>query len=288
MKFILGKKVEMTQLWLGDKVIPVTQVVAGPCTILQIKNMEQDGYRAVQVGYGVRRASLITKALKGHFKGFGDFRFVKEFRLEEKENIGDLKVGDQISIATFATGDQLTVVGTSKGKGFQGVVKRHGFHGQDATHGNKDQLRASGSVGAGGVQHVFKGIRMAGRMGGDRVTLHDMEIIKIDEATNSLFIKGAVPGARNGLIMMFAEGDLKLGMPTSAEATAGEPEVKVEEPIVEETAVVEEAPVEEVKTEEVAKVEEVPAEEVKTEEPKEEIKEEVAVVEETPAEEIKA
>lgn len=263
----------MTQLWQGDKVIPVTQIVAGPCTVLQIKTVEKDGYRAVQIGYGSRRASLITKALKGHFKGFGDFRYTREFRLEEKENIGDLKVGDQISVATFANGDNLTVVGTSKGKGFQGVVKRHGFHGQDATHGNKDQLRASGSVGAGGVQHVFKGVRMAGRMGGDRVTLHDMEIIKIDEATNSLFIKGAVPGARNGLVMIFGEGDLKLGMSTFAEATAGEPEVKIDEPVVEPSSasdeatageeVKEETKVEEVKTEESAVVEETPAEENK-------------------------
>jgi large subunit ribosomal protein L3 len=262
MKFILGKKVAMTQLWQGDKVIPVTQVVAGPCTVLQIKNMEQDGYRAVQVGSGSRRASLITKALQGHFKGFGDFRYTREFRLDEKENIGDLKVGDQVSLATFAVGDNLTIVGISKGKGFQGVVKRHGFHGQDASHGNKDQLRASGSVGAGGVQHVFKGIRMAGRMGGDRVTLHDAEIIQIDEATNSLFIKGAVPGARNGLIMIFGEGELKLGMP----------EIKVEEPIIEEAPVVEE------KIEEVV---EIPvAEEIKTE-----LKEEAPVVEENKVEE---
>jgi len=208
MKFIVGKKVAMTQLWQGDNVIPVTEVQAGPCTVLQIKTLEKDGYRAVVLGYGTRRPSLITKALKGHFKGFGDFRYVREFRLAETENIGDLKAGDQISLATFANDDILTAIGTSKGKGFQGVVKRHGFHGQDATHGNKDQLRASGSVGAGGVQHVFKGIRMAGRMGGDRVTLHDVKIIAVDEANNTFFVKGALPGARNSLVLFFGEGEL--------------------------------------------------------------------------------
>ena len=267
----------MTQLWQGDNVIPVTEVTAGPCTVIQLKTVEKDGYRAAVIGYGSKRASLITKALKGHFKGFGDFRYVKEFRLDNNENIGELKAGDQISLATFAAGDILTATGTSKGKGFQGVVKRHGFHGQDATHGNKDQLRASGSVGAGGVQHVFKGIRMAGRMGGDRVTLHDVKIVAIDEMNNSFFVKGALPGARNGLVLFFGDGDLKTGLPeakvepSSAEATDGK------EPVVEE---VKEAAVEEVKPE---VVEEKVAEPV-VEAPKEEIKEEVAVVEEKPAE----
>lgn len=200
----------MTQLWQGDTVVPVTKVEAGPCTVLQLKTVDQDGYTAIQVGYGKKRASLITKPLRGHFKNFGDFRFVREFRVKADEQ-KDLHVGDIITVKTFAAGDKLTVIGTSKGKGFQGVVRRHGFHGQDATHGNKDQLRMSGSVGAGGVQHVFKGMRMGGRMGGDRVTLHDVEVIAVDETTNSLLIKGAVPGARNGLMLLSASGDLIVG-----------------------------------------------------------------------------
>lgn len=276
MKFILGEKLEMTQLWKGDAVVPVTKITAGPCTILQLKTTQHDGYESVQVGFGARRLKLLTKALVGHFKNLGTFRYVREFRLDNSDGIGEAKVGDQVSVATFAVGDRLTLVSTSKGKGFQGVVKRHGFHGQDATHGNKDQLRASGSVGAGGVQHVFKGTRMSGRMGGDRVTLHDVEIVEIDEATNTLFVKGAVPGARHSLVMLFGNGELKLGLP----------EAKVEE-------VVEETPVEEVKAEETTPEEPV-AEEVKeevvaeapVEETKEEAKTEEAPVEEVAAEEV--
>ncbi len=213
MKFILGKKVNMTQIWHGETVVPVTQIDAGPCTIIQLKNIEKDGYSAVQVGYGQRRTSLITKPQKGHFKNLGDFRFVREFRIPEAQAATELKTGDTISVKTFTAGDRLTITGISKGKGFQGVVKRHGFHGQDATHGNKDQLRMSGSIGAGGIQHVLKGMRMGGRMGGDRVTLHDVEVVSVDEENNSIFIKGAIPGARNGLVLLSADGELSLGLP---------------------------------------------------------------------------
>ncbi len=273
----------MTQLWKGDSVIPVTKISAGPCTILQFKSKDKDGYEAVQVGYGARRLNLLTKALVGHFKNLGTFRFVREFRLDNSDGIGEAKIGDQVSVAAFSVGDRLTLTSTSKGKGFQGVVKRHGFHGQDATHGNKDQLRASGSVGAGGVQHVFKGTRMSGRMGGDRVTLHDVEIVEIDESTNTIFVKGAVPGARHGLVMLFGNGDLKLGLP---EVKVEEPVVVAEEPVVEETPV-EEVKVDEPKTEEPV-VEEVPAEEPKvevTETPADEVKTEEAPVE-MPKEEV--
>ena len=261
MKFILGKKVNMTQIWQGETVIPVTQIEAGPCTVIQLKNSEKDGYSAVQVGYGKRRASLITKPLRGHFKNLGDFRFVREFRLPASETASELKAGDTISVKTFKPGDTLTITGTSKGKGFQGVVKRHGFHGQDATHGNKDQLRMSGSVGAGGVQHVFKGMRMGGRMGGDRVTLHDVKIVSVDEATNTIFIKGAIPGARNGLVLLSGNGDLELGLP----------EAKVEEPVVaEETANLEEGSE---ATTEIIEVTETPVEPVVESEVVEEVKE---------------
>ena len=239
----------MTQLWQGDTVVPVTKVEAGPCTVLQLKTVDQDGYTAIQVGYGKKRASLITKPLRGHFKNFGDFRFVREFRVKADEQ-KDLHVGDIITVKTFAAGDKLTVIGTSKGKGFQGVVRRHGFHGQDATHGNKDQLRMSGSVGAGGVQHVFKGMRMGGRMGGDRVTLHDVEVIAVDETTNSLLIKGAVPGARNGLMLLSASGDLIVGEIEKVE------EKPVEETTEEVTETTEAAPVSEETAVEVAEASE--------------------------------
>jgi large subunit ribosomal protein L3 len=249
MKFILGKKVNMTQLWQGETVVPVTKIMAGPCTVLQLKNKERDGYQAVQVGYGDRRASLITKVLRGHFKDFGNFRFVREFRIPETEKASEVNPGDKITVHTFAIGDRLTITGTSKGKGFQGVVKRHGFHGQDATHGNKDQLRMSGSIGAGGIQHVLKGMRMGGRMGGDRVTLHDVEVISIDETDNSLLVKGAVPGARNGLVLLSAEGDLVTGEPVVE--TPVEPvveginnEEEILETHIEETPITESTPTE--------------------------------------------
>ncbi len=264
MKFILGKKVNMTQLWQGETVVPVTKIMAGPCTVLQLKNKERDGYQAVQVGYGDRRPSLITKVLRGHFKDFGNFRFVREFRIPETEKASEVNPGDKIFVRTFAIGDKLTITGTSKGKGFQGVVKRHGFHGQDATHGNKDQLRMSGSIGAGGIQHVLKGMRMGGRMGGDRVTLHDVEVIAVDETDNSLLVKGAVPGARNGLVLLSAEGELVTGEPVIEEVVETPVEtVAAEEVVAEETApdaVIEESPVTEA-TPEVA------VEEVKEETP---------------------
>lgn len=272
MKFIVGKKVAMTQVWKGENVVPVTRIDAGPCTILQQKNVETDGYRAVQLGYGTRRAGLISKPLRGHFKNLGNFRTVREFRLPEAGAGTELKAGDTITVRTFVPGDKLTLVGVSKGKGFQGVVKRHGFHGQDATHGNKDQLRASGSVGAGGVQHVFKGIRMGGRMGGDQVTLHDVEVVSVDESSNSLFVKGAVPGARNSLVLLWSEGELVLGAsePVVEEVVAEEPaeasEEKTDEAAAEETVVAESAPE---SPAEAAPVAEAPAETPSEEKPSE-------------------
>ena len=267
MKFILGTKVNMSQLWQGEIVVPVTKIQVGPCTVLQLKNTERDGYSAVQVGYGNRRESLITKVLRGHFKDFGNFRFVREFRIPAGEKVSELQVGDKITVRTFAAGDKLTIIGTSKGKGFQGVVKRHGFHGQDATHGNKDQLRMSGSIGAGGIQHVLKGMRMGGRMGGERVTVHNVEIISVDEATNSILVKGQVPGARNGLVLLSGDGELVLGDPIPEVEVVEKPviteeptpEVVSEETIpVEESVAAEEAPIVETPAESV--VEEVKAE----------------------------
>jgi large subunit ribosomal protein L3 len=209
MKFIIGKKVGMTQVWRGEKVLAVTQVMAGPCTVVQIKDEAKDGYRAIQLGFDLKKEKNTRKPQKGHNKGLPNHRYLKEFRLDSKETL-DIKRGDTVDVTTFSSGDNIKVSGTSKGKGFQGVVKRWGFHGQDSTHGHKDQERMSGSIGAGGVQHVFKGRKMGGRMGGDKITITNLEIIEVDKDNNSLLIKGAVPGPRNGLLLIYGPGELTI------------------------------------------------------------------------------
>lgn len=197
MKFILGKKIAMTQVWdVQGRVVPVTVVEAGPCTVVQVKTNEKDGYRTVQLGFGVKKK--LTKPMRGHFKDLPQFRWLREGEI----SVEGIKRGDIINTDVFSPGDKIKVIGTSKGKGFQGVVKRHGFHGSPASHGHKDQLRMPGSIGAGGVQHVFKGTRMAGRMGGERVTMSNLEIIEVNKDKNQLIIKGAIPGARNSLVMI--------------------------------------------------------------------------------------
>ncbi|MEK7064905.1 MAG: 50S ribosomal protein L3 [Patescibacteria group bacterium] len=206
MKFILGKKIEMTQVFRPDgTVIPVTRVTAGPCVVTQVKTKEKDGLEAVQLGFDTKKKFRMNKPETGHLKDIkiGDddavtVRFLRDFTIE---NHG-LKNGDVINAQTFAIGDKVTVVGTSKGRGFQGVVKRHGFHGQGQTHGVKDQTRMPGSIGAGGVQRVFKGMRMGGHMGDARVSVKNLEIVEVNLEKNEILIKGAVPGARGGLLMI--------------------------------------------------------------------------------------
>lgn len=198
MKFILGKKVSMGQVWGKDgNVVPVTYVEAGPCEVVQVKTKEKEGYGAVQIGFGVKKHP--SKPLLGHTKDLPAFEVMREFASE-----GD-KVwtrGEKIAVTTFAPGDMVDVIGTSKGKGFQGVVKRHHFAGHPKTHGHKDQERMPGSIGAGGVQRVFKGRRMAGRMGGERVTIKNLEVVAVDAEKNLIALKGAVPGARHTLLMI--------------------------------------------------------------------------------------
>jgi large subunit ribosomal protein L3 len=206
MKFILGKKLDMTQIWQGDKVIPVTRVQAGPCTVVRAKNKENERYEAVQIGWGEKKAKNMKKPQLGQLKGLGNYRYLREFRTAP----GDLKLGDLITVSAFMPGDRIKVTSTSKGKGFQGVVRRHHFKGSKKTHGNKDQLRMPGSIGATGPQHVFKGTRMGGRMGGVRVTTKNLEIAGVEKESNILLIKGAVPGARNGLVMIAGEGELQV------------------------------------------------------------------------------
>jgi large subunit ribosomal protein L3 len=195
MKFIVGRKIEMSQLYRPDgTVVPVTLVEAEPCVITQVKSKESDGYTAVQIGCDPRKH--LTKAEAGHVKDLQLFGTLKEFRVED---IATFKRGDAIEASVFTPGDVVHVSGTSKGRGFAGVVKRHGFHGQKASHGHKDQERRPGSISAGGVQHVFKGVRMAGRMGDDRVTVRNLEVVEVRD-NRVIAIKGAVPGARGSLI----------------------------------------------------------------------------------------
>lgn len=221
MKFILAEKKEMTQKFTEDgTVIPVTKVVAGPCFITQTKKSGKDGYVAVQLGFGSR--NKVAKPQQGHLKNLGKFRYLKEFRLSEDE-VAKLSVGNKISAGIFKPGDVVKVTGTSKGKGFQGVVKRWGFHGSPASHGHKDQLRMPGSIGATGPAHVFKGTKMGGRTGGGQVTVTNLEIVEVDPDKNEIFIKGAVPGARNNLILLSGDGEIVI------EEVKAEAPVKAEE-----------------------------------------------------------
>ncbi len=213
MKFILGKKIEMSQLFneAGD-VQPVTLVQAGPCVVTYVKTKEKDGYEAVQLGFDKKKN--LTKPLRGHLKGLGDFRWLREFRntentkTQENLKLGDkinvsAQRGDKITVEIFKVGDKVKVIGTSKGKGFQGVVKRHGFHGGPASHGHKDQERMPGSIGSKRIGSVAPGKRMAGHMGAAQITVSNLEIVKIEPEKNLLYLKGAVPGARGSLVEIY-------------------------------------------------------------------------------------
>ena len=201
MKMMLGEKIGMSQLFTDTgRVVPVTLVRATPNIVVVLKTKERDGYTAVQVGTGVRREGLISKPQRGQFGDLGNFRYVREFRIEKE---GDAKRGDMIDASAFAEGDVVKISGISKAKGFQGVVKRHGFHGAPKTHGTKHAHREPGSIGGGGGRaggRVAKGIRMAGRMGGERVSVLNLKIVKVDTVEHIIAIKGAVPGRRGTLL----------------------------------------------------------------------------------------
>lgn len=187
----------MTQIFDTEgRVHPATVINAEPTSVTQIKNKEKDGYEAVQVGYGERKEKNINNAqkTKGNFEGFKEFI-----------GAGELKVGDKIDISSFAEGEEIEISSISKGKGFQGVVKRHGFHGGRRSHGQKHSEREPGSIGATGPQRVFKGKKMGGRMGSDRVTLKKVEILQIDKDNNQLVVRGAVPGRRGTVIEISAQ-----------------------------------------------------------------------------------
>jgi large subunit ribosomal protein L3 len=200
MKFILGTKVTMTEYFAEDgKMHAATIVTAGPIVVTQVKSKETDGYTAVQVGFGTRRASRVSAALKGHFGDKGLFSEVREFRLTP-EQLAEIKAGDTIAADTFAAGDVVTVSGTSKAKGFQGVIKRHNFKGGPRSHGQKHSERAPGSIGGGLRNRVPKGMRMGGRMGGERITVPGLKVLAVDLETNTILIAGAVPGRRGTML----------------------------------------------------------------------------------------
>ena len=218
MKFILGKKIGMTQVFAANgDVVPVTRVEAGPCQVVQVRDGKKDNAVALQLGFDKPRSYKVSKSVEGHLKGLESAKFLRDFGIESIENI---ERGDVITVDTFAAGDIVSVIGTSKGKGFAGVVKRHHFRGAPASHGHKHDLRAPGSIGAGGVQRVFKGMRMAGRMGSDRVTVKNLEIIGVSVEKNELLIKGAVPGGRGALVMVSGEGKLKVTKKAAQPETA--------------------------------------------------------------------
>lgn len=199
MKFILGKKQNMTEYFSEDgRVLPVTIVSAGPITVTRVFEAGKDGYNAVQVGFGTGKSKKISKAKKGQMNG-AEFATLKEFRLKPGDVV-EAKAGDIIDVSSFAPGDKVVVSSISKGKGFQGVVKRHGFHGGPRTHGQKHSEREPGSIGGGLRTRVPKGMRMAGRMGSDRITQKNLEVVFVDKENNMMLIKGAIAGKRGTLV----------------------------------------------------------------------------------------
>jgi len=200
MRVILGKKIGMSQIYDDNSLIPVTVVEAGPCIVVQRKVKEKDGYNAVQLGFEEVKETRVNKPKLGHFRKakVSPRRFLKEFRVED---IGGLKVGDMIKVGVFKEGDLVDVAGVSKGKGFAGVVKRYGFKGGPASHGAKQWHRRPGSIGASSdPSRVFKGKKMPGRMGSEKVTARNLKLVKIDEKLNLLLIKGSLPGRKGGFV----------------------------------------------------------------------------------------
>lgn len=203
MKGLLGKKLGMTQIFDEQgEVIPVTVIEAGPCYVAQKKTPDDDGYTAVQLGFEEIKLSHANKPQLGHL-GKNDLpalRYLREFRVSDHS---DLDEGQKLDAGVFEVGDRVDVVGTSKGRGFAGVVKRHGFGGGPKTHGQSDRLRAPGAISAGSTPgRVFKGKRMPGRMGTERVTVQNLEVVLVDPERNVLAVKGAVPGSRDGLLII--------------------------------------------------------------------------------------
>lgn len=198
MKFILGKKLGMSQIFDEEgRTAPITLIEAGPCFVTQIKTKEKDDYQAIQIGFEKLKEKKIKKTQKEK-----PYRYLREF----KGDISKYKIGQEIDAAVFQKGDKVSVSGISKGKGFAGVVKRWGFAGSPATHGTKDTLRAPGSIGSRWPQRVIKGRKMPGRMGRERVTVKNLEVVKIDKEKNLIAVKGAIPGRRGTLLEIHSSG----------------------------------------------------------------------------------
>ena len=202
-KAIIGKKIGMTQIFdANGKVIPVTVVEAGPCVVSQKKTVESDGYNAVQVGFGDLKANKVNKPMKGHFAK-GDVAPKKTLREFRFENIDVYNVGDLIKADVFAAGDKVDVTGTSKGKGYAGVIKRWNFHRLKETHGSGPVARHGGSNGAcSSPSRVFPGMKMAGHLGAERVTVQNLTVAKIDAENNLIAVKGAIPGPNGGIVVI--------------------------------------------------------------------------------------
>lgn len=198
-KIVIGTKKAMTQIFNDEgRVVPATIITTAPATIVQVKTTKRDGYSALQIGFGETNEKHVTKPEQGHFKKSGKlFAYTTEIRIPEEE-LSNYSVGDTIDPTVFAAGDSVFVTGTSKGKGFQGGVKRHGFAGGRRTHGQKHSEREPGSIGAGGMQRVLKGTRMAGRMGSDRVTVRNLSVVGV--SADSIVIKGAIPGRPGSIV----------------------------------------------------------------------------------------
>tara|TARA_R110001592_G_scaffold76899_3_gene231876 strand:- start:1374 stop:1988 length:615 start_codon:yes stop_codon:yes gene_type:complete len=199
---LIGKKIGMTSVFSAEgKNIPCTVIEAGPCVVTQVKKVDTDGYEAVQLGFGEKREKITPKPMQGHFKKAGT---TAKRKLVEFQGFEDKNLGDIVGVDLFEEGEWIDVVGTSKGKGFQGVVKRHGFRGVgDATHGQHNRLRAPGSLGAGSTpSKVMKGMKMAGRMGNDRVKIENLQVLKVYTDKNLIVVKGSVPGAKGSYVLI--------------------------------------------------------------------------------------
>ena len=203
MKGLIGKKIGMTQIFdESGLAVPITLIEAGPCYVTQVRQPERDGYNAVQLGFEEVKPKRLTGGQLGHLKTseLPPLRFLREFRVKDSE----VTEGDKLEVGeVFSVGDQVDVVGTSKGKGFQGAVKRHGFRGGPKTHGQSDRQRATGSIGAGTTPgRVFKGKRMPGHMGSERVTIQNLQVAYVDADRNLLGVRGAIPGPKGGVVMI--------------------------------------------------------------------------------------
>lgn len=200
---LIGRKIGMTSLFdENGKNFPCTVIEAGPCVVTQIKTTETDGYNAIQLAFGERKEKNVAKQQIGHFKKAGTTPKDRIVEIDELEN--EVKIGDEVAVDIFIEGEFVDVTGTSKGKGFQGVVKRHGFGGVgQSTHGQHNRLRAPGSIGAGSdPSRVFKGTRMAGRTGAAKVMIENLRVLKVDKENNLLVVKGSVPGAKNSYVII--------------------------------------------------------------------------------------